>query len=42
MTVSDPRHARVGVQLQPQHAQYRDLPRACAQAEELGADVVFN
>jgi probable F420-dependent oxidoreductase len=38
----DPRPARVGVQLQPQHAQYRDIRRACAQAEELGADVVFN
>ena len=42
MTAPDPRPARVGVQLQPQHAQYSDLRRACAQAEELGADVVFN
>jgi probable F420-dependent oxidoreductase len=32
----------VGVQLQPQHAEYSDLRRACAQAEEMGADVVFN
>jgi probable F420-dependent oxidoreductase len=30
------------VQLQPQHAEYRDIRRACAQAEEMGADVVFN
>jgi len=37
----DPRPARVAVQLQPQHAEYRDIRRACAQAEELGADVVF-
>jgi len=29
------------VQLQPQHAAYRDLRRACVQAEELGADVIF-
>jgi probable F420-dependent oxidoreductase len=38
----DPRPARVGVQLQPQHAEYRDIRRACAQAEEMGIDVVFN
>jgi len=29
------------VQLQPQHADYGDIRRACAQAEEIGADVVF-
>ncbi|WP_427385524.1 LLM class F420-dependent oxidoreductase [Janibacter sp. G56] len=32
---------RVGVQIQPQHAEYADLRRAVAQAEELGADVIF-
>lgn len=32
---------RIGVQLQPQHAAYTDLRRACAQVEELGVDVVF-
>ena len=37
----DPRPARVAAQLQPQHATFSDLRRACAQAEELGADVVF-
>jgi probable F420-dependent oxidoreductase len=37
----DPRRARVGVQLQPQHATYADIRRACAQVEELGADVLF-
>jgi probable F420-dependent oxidoreductase len=41
-TATDPRPARVGVQLQPQHAEYREIRLACAQAEELGADVVFN
>jgi len=38
----DPRPARVAVQLQPQHAEYGQIRRACAQAEELGADIVFN
>ena len=42
MNTPDPRPARVGVQLQPQHATYSDIRRACSQAEELGADVVFN
>ena len=42
MTTPDPRPARVAVQLQPQHAEYSEIRRACAQAEELGADVVFN
>jgi probable F420-dependent oxidoreductase len=30
------------VQLQNQHAEYSDIRRACARAEELGVDVVFN
>ena len=34
--------ARVGVQLQPQHAAYDDIRRTCAQLEELGVDVLFN
>lgn len=38
----DPRPARVGVQLQPQHASYPDIRRACAQAEEMGVDIIFN
>jgi probable F420-dependent oxidoreductase len=33
---------RIAVQLQPQHAEYAALRRACAQAEEIGADIVFN
>jgi probable F420-dependent oxidoreductase len=32
----------VGLQLQPQHADYQAIRRTAAQAEELGADVVFN
>ena len=35
------RPVRVGVQLQPQHAQWADLRRAAVAAEELGVDVVF-
>ena len=30
------------MQLQQQHAEYRDIRRACARAEEMGVDVVFN
>ena len=33
---------RVGVQLRPQHADYPDIRRAVAEAEEIGVDVVFN
>jgi len=33
---------RVAVQLHPQHAEYSDIRRAAAQAEELGADVLYN
>jgi probable F420-dependent oxidoreductase len=36
------RALRVGVQLQPQHAEYADLRRAVARAEEAGVDIVFN
>lgn len=36
------RPVRVGVQIQPQHADYADIRRACATAEELGADIAFN
>ncbi len=40
MTIDRP--ARVGVQIQPQHAAYSDIRRACADFEELGVDVLFN
>ena len=33
---------RIGVQIQPQHAEYADLRRAVAAAEEAGVDVAFN
>ena len=33
---------RIAVQLQPQHADYRQIRRAVAAAEEAGVDVVFN
>lgn len=36
------RPIRVGVQLQPQHADYAAIRRAAAEAEEIGVDVVFN
>jgi len=36
------RPLRVGVQLQPQHADYADLRRAVAASEEAGVDVIFN
>jgi len=42
VSAADPRPARVGVQLQPQHADYAQIRRAVAEAEEIGADVVFN
>ena len=35
------RALRVGVQLQPQHADYADLRRAVAAAEEAGVDVIL-
>src|SRR4051812_10314422 len=34
------RPVRVGVQLQPQHADYKDLRRAVVEAEDLGVDLV--
>jgi probable F420-dependent oxidoreductase len=33
---------RIGVQIQPQHADYRRIRSAVAEAEEAGVDVVFN
>jgi probable F420-dependent oxidoreductase len=41
VNIPDPGAIRVGVQLQPQHATYAQIRRACAQAEELGADLVL-
>jgi probable F420-dependent oxidoreductase len=36
------RPIRIGVQIQPQHADYAAIRRAAAQAEEFGADILFN
>src|SRR5918997_2248677 len=33
---------RVGVQLQPQHADYDGMKRAWVEAEEMGVDAIFN
>ena len=33
---------RIGVQIQPQHAQYGKIRAAVAEVEQLGADIVFN
>lgn len=33
---------RIGVQLQPQHADYHEIRDAAVKAEEMGADIVFN
>ena len=40
MTGAD-RPVRIGAQLQPQHATYADIRRACAELEEMGVDVLF-
>ena len=40
MTTNRP--LRIGVQLQPQHADYAAIRRAVAEAEDLGVDVIFN
>ncbi len=42
MTASVSRPVRVGLQLQPQHATYKKISDTAAEAEELGADIVFN
>jgi probable F420-dependent oxidoreductase len=36
------RPVRIGLQLQPQHADYRTIRRAAAEAEDLGVDILFN
>jgi probable F420-dependent oxidoreductase len=33
---------RIAAQIHPQHAEYSDIRRAAAQAEELGVDVIYN
>ena len=36
------RPVRIGVQIQQQHAEYADIRRAVADAEQAGVDIVFN
>src|SRR3569833_380359 len=36
------RRIRIGLQLQPQHADYDTIRRTASAAEDLGADIVFN
>ena len=36
------RPVRIGLQIQPEHADYRSIRRAAAEAEELGVDILFN
>ena len=36
------RPVRIGVQIQPQHADYAEIRRAVAAAEDAGVDIVFN
>ena len=40
--VAGDRPLRIGVQLQPQHAEYADLRRAVDEAEQAGVDIIFN
>ena len=42
MTQGSQRSVRIGVQVKPQHADYAQIRRACAAAEEAGVDIVFN
>ena len=36
------RPVRIGLQIQPQHADYQSIRRTAAEAEELGVDILFN
>src|SRR3954453_102020 len=36
------RRIRIGLQLQPQHADYDTIRRTASAAEDLGADIIFN
>lgn len=42
MVTTTSRPVRIGVQLQPQHADYAAIRRAVTEAEDLGVDVAFN
>jgi probable F420-dependent oxidoreductase len=36
------RKIRIGLQIQPQHAEYAQIRRAATEAEEMGVDILFN
>ncbi|HWC81526.1 MAG TPA: LLM class F420-dependent oxidoreductase [Pseudonocardiaceae bacterium] len=42
MSTANTRPIRIGVQIQPQHADYAQIRRAAAEAEDLGTDILFN
>ncbi|MFD8496809.1 LLM class F420-dependent oxidoreductase [Amycolatopsis sp. NPDC059657] len=42
MTSAGNRPVRIGLQLQPQHADYATIRRTASEAEDLGVDIVFN
>ncbi|GAA5159916.1 MULTISPECIES: LLM class F420-dependent oxidoreductase [Amycolatopsis] len=42
MSSASTRPVRVGLQLQPEHADYRTIRETAARAEDLGVDVLFN
>ena len=42
MTAPVSRPVRIGVQLQPQHADYKKIRETASEAEDLGADIIFN
>jgi probable F420-dependent oxidoreductase len=42
MTTAAKRPVRIGLQLQPQHADYKTIRRTASEAEDLGVDIVFN
>ena len=37
-----PEQIRIGVQIQPQHAQYEQIRAAVSEAEQIGVDIAFN
>ncbi|OQO92132.1 LLM class F420-dependent oxidoreductase [Saccharomonospora piscinae] len=42
MTTHTTRPFRIGLQIQPQHADYDRIRRAAAEAEDMGVDILFN
>ena len=42
VTATVTRPVRIGVQLHPQHSDYKTIRRAASDAEDLGADILFN